>query len=405
MNYVLSDRVSSLKPSLIREILKMSSAPGMIPFSAGNPAPDAFPSEEIGKITAGIFATHPVDALQYSITEGYQPLKDAIRGRYPELFHETDDVIITTGAQQVMNLATMSLCNEGDVIICENPSFIGSLNSFRSFNARLAGVKTEADGMNLNVLEDALKANPNAKFIYVIPDFQNPTGLTTSLEKRREIYNLAKRYGVMILEDNPYGETRFTGESVPTIKSMDEDGIVIYAGSFSKVIAPGLRVGYAIAPKPVLSKMTVCKQVQDVHTPILSQLIVHSFMTGDGYNDHLNRIRNIYRDKCRLMCECMADGFKDSVEFTKPNGGLFIWCRLPDEVDMLDFCKKGIERGVAVVPGTAFLTDEAEHCLSFRANFTTPTDEQIINGVSILSDITKSLISYTSKSESTSGFQ
>lgn len=391
MNYSLSDRVSSLKPSLIREILKMSSVPGMIPFSAGNPAPDAFPSEQIAKISADIFAQQPINALQYSITEGYQPLKDAIKARYPQYFGAEDDVIITSGAQQVMNLTTMSLCNEGDVIICEKPSFIGSLNAFRSFNTKLVGVDMENDGMNIDMLEAALKANPNAKFIYVIPDFQNPTGLTTSLEKRKAIYNLAKQYGVIILEDNPYGETRFAGETLPSIKSMDEDGIVIYAGSFSKVISPGLRVGYAIAPKTVLSKMIVCKQVQDVHTTILSQLIVHKFMTSDDYEAHLNMIRDIYRKKCKLMCDCMADGFKDRVEFTKPDGGLFIWCNLPEGSDMLDFCKKGIEKGVAVVPGTAFLTDETEPCISFRTNFSTPADDQIVKGVEILSDLIANL--------------
>ncbi len=391
MNYLLSNRVSSLKPSLIREILKMSSSPGMIPFSAGNPAPDAFPTEQISAITADILSNEPITALQYSITEGYQPLKEAVRARYSHLFGENDDIIITSGAQQVMNLTTMSMCNEGDVIICEKPSFIGSLNSFRSFNTKLVGVDVESDGMNIDMLESSLKANPNAKFIYVIPDFQNPTGLTTSLEKRKAIYNLAKKYGVMILEDNPYGETRFSGEAVPTIKSMDTDGIVIYAGSFSKVIAPGLRVGYAIAPKPVLAKMIVCKQVQDVHTTILSQLIVHKFMTGDSYEKHLDMIRGIYRNKCRLMCQCMEDGFKGKVEFTRPDGGLFIWCQLPEGSDMLEFCKKSIDLGVAVVPGTAFLTDETESCISFRANYTTPSDDQIVKGVSILSDLVAKL--------------
>ncbi len=391
MNYSLSDRVLSLKPSLIREILKMSSVPGMIPFSAGNPAPDAFPSEKIAEISAEILSKEPINALQYSITEGYEPLKAAIKERYPQYFSADDDVIITSGAQQVMNLTTMSLCNEGDVIICEKPSFIGSLNAFRSFNAKLVGVDMEKDGMNIDMLEASLKANPNAKFIYVIPDFQNPTGLTTSLEKRKAIYNLAKQYGVMILEDNPYGETRFAGETLPSIKSMDADGIVIYAGSFSKVISPGLRVGFAIAPKPVLSKMIVCKQVQDVHTTILSQLIVHKFMTSDDYEAHLNMIRDIYRKKCKLMCDCMADGFKDRVEFTKPDGGLFIWCNLPEGSDMLDFCKKGIEKGVAVVPGTAFLTDETEPCISFRTNFSTPADDQIVKGVEILSDLIANL--------------
>lgn len=392
MDYRFSDKVINLKPSLIREILKMSSVPGMIPFSAGNPAPDAFPGEALANISDDLMRNRPIDALQYNITEGYTPLRDAIRARYPMYFTENDDVIITAGAQQVMNLATQSFCNEGDVIICENPSFIGSLNAFRSFNVKLVGVDMDGEGMEPDKLEDTLKNNPNAKLIYVIPNFQNPTGLTTSLARRKEIYALAKKYGVMILEDNPYGETRFDGEEIPSIKSMDTDGIVIYAGSFSKVIAPGIRVGYAIAPKPVLAKMTVCKQVQDVHTSALSQILVHEFMTKTDYDAHLQRNKGIYKRKCDLMCDGMINSFGDKIQLvTRPQGGLFVWCKLPDGADMLDFCKKGIERGVAVVPGTAFLADETQPCIHIRANYSTPSDEQIVKGIEIMAQLAKEL--------------
>lgn len=184
---------------------------------------------------------------------------------------ENDELIITSGAQQIMDLAAKSLCNEGDVVICEAPSFIGSLNSFRSYNAKLVGVPVESDGINTDILEDKLKTENNVKFIYVIPNFQNPSGVTMSLEKRRKVYNLAKKYGVLILEDNPYGELRYSGEHLPSIKSFDTDGIVIYSGSFSKVVSPGMRVGWCVAPNPIIQKMVVCKQGQDVHTNIWSQ--------------------------------------------------------------------------------------------------------------------------------------
>ncbi|MDR1003107.1 MAG: PLP-dependent aminotransferase family protein [Oscillospiraceae bacterium] len=387
MDYSFADRISSLQPSVIREILKFSSVPGMISFAAGNPAPEAFPTEQLAKISAEIYKERPIDALQYSVTEGYTPLRNALKSRYSYLLGGGDELIITSGAQQVMHLATKSLCNEGDVIICEKPSFIGSLNAFRSFNAKLVGVELERDGMNIEMLEAALKENPNAKFIYVIPNFQNPAGICTSLEKRKAIYQLAKQYGVMILEDNPYGDTRFEGEEIPSIKSFDEDGIVIYAGSFSKVISPGLRVGYAIAPAPVIAKMTVCKQISDVHTSIYSQLLVHEFLTGGQFEQHLLSIKEIYRKKCGLMCSLFEEKLSPYVTFEKPQGGLFIWCTLPDGIDMMSFCKAAVERNVAVVPGSAFLTDESQPCNSFRTNFSTPTDEQIVNGVDILSKL------------------
>lgn len=382
--YEFADRVMALQPSVIREILKFSSVPGMIAFAAGNPAPEAFPCEQIAEISAKIYAERPIDALQYSVTEGYTPLREAIRQRYAELFSDEDEVVITAGAQQVMNLTTQSLCNEGDVIICESPSFIGSLNAFRSYNAKLVGVPMCSDGMDIEKLELALKNNKNTKFIYCIPNYQNPTGIVTSAEKRKAIYELACKYDVMILEDNPYGETRFDGDKIASIKSIDTEHRVIYAGTFSKVISPGLRVGYAIAPKPVIAKITVCKQVSDVHTSIYSQMIVNEFMTKYDYDAHVAGLKDIYRRKSSLMLDCFNKELAPEFTCIEPKGGLFLWVTLPERIGMMEFCKKAVERKVAVVPGNAFLIDESEPCSCVRLNYSTPTDEQIVDGMHIL---------------------
>ncbi|CZT57161.1 2-aminoadipate transaminase [Eubacteriaceae bacterium CHKCI005] len=385
MQYTFADRISSLQPSAIREILKFTADPTVISFAAGNPAPEAFPVKEVAEISSRIFAERPIDALQYSITEGYTPLRDRMknfmRDRYNS-YRDFDELIVTSGAQQVMELTTKALCNEGDTIICEAPSFIGSLNAFRSFGVKLRGVPVESDGIDIAQLEETLKEEKKAKFIYVIPNFQNPSGVTMSLEKRKAVYDLAGKYGVMILEDNPYGELRVKGENIPTIKSMDTDGRVIYAGTFSKVLSPGIRVGYAVAPSPVIQKMVVCKQVTDVHTNIFGQMLADEFMANYDFDAHLEKIRGIYRNKMGLMLDLMKQHLPDSVTWNEPEGGLFIWCTLPEGADMLGFCKEAVETyRVAVVPGTAFLTDESAPCSSFRLNFSTPTDQQLVEGM------------------------
>lgn len=395
MEYSFSAPVADLKPSAIREILKFTSLPGYIPFAAGNPAPEALPTEAVAEIAADIMKNNPVDALQYSVTEGYVPLKNHLKEymkRKHNVGRDFDELIVTSGAQQVMNLATMVLCNRGDTVICENPSFIGSLNAFRSFGVNLVGVDIDSDGMNIEKLEAALKANPNARFIYTIPTFQNPSGSCMSLEKRKAVYSLAKKYGVLILEDNPYSDTRFAGEELPTIKSMDEDGIVIYAGTFSKVISPGLRVGFTVAPAPIVQKMVVCKQTSDVHTNIFGQMICHKFMTERDYEAHLNRNREVYRKKCELMSGLIDEHLGKYVSYVKPQGGLFIWLELPKQVDMVGFCTAAVESKVATVPGTAFCADTngTSHC--FRTNYSTPTDEQIIKGCEILGEVAKKFI-------------
>lgn len=387
MNYTFSDRIASLKPSAIREILKFTSVPGVIPFAAGNPAAEAFPTADVAAITAKILAENPVTALQYGVTEGYAPLLEALAGILREkyhILHDEDGLMITAGAQQVVDLSTKILCNEGDTVICENPSFIGSLNCFRSYLCNLVGVEIEADGMNMEALESALKAHPNARFIYTIPNFQNPSGVTMSLQKRETLYRLARQYGVLILEDNPYEELRIAGETLPSIKSMDTDGIVIYAGSFSKILSPGLRVGYAVAPKALLSKMTVGKQAADVHTPVLNQMIVNEWLRHYDYEAHIRDIRAIYSRKLALMCDGIDREFGDHVRYVRPQGGLFVWCELPETVDMMDFCKRAVEHKVAVVPGTAFTMRDTDPTQCFRMNFSTPGDEDILSGIQIL---------------------
>ncbi len=390
MEYKFSSGIASLKPSVIREILKSSG--NTIPLAAGNPAPDAFPVDDIRKIVADVLENQPILALQYGITEGYGPLVEVLsklaKERYGA-YGENDKLIITSGAQQVMSLACHCLINDGDVIICEEPAFIGALNCYRSFGAKLVGVPLEKDGMNLEILEEKLKTEKNVKFIYTIPNFQNPGGSTMSFEKRKAVYELAKKYGVLILEDNPYGDLRVSGENVPAIKSLDDEGLVIYSGSFSKVVAPGIRVGFVSANEELIAKFTVAKQTQDVHTPLLSQLIVYKWLTEYDFEAHISKIVEIYRRKLNLLCDCLDKELGDFLEYQRPEGGLFVWAKLPDGVDMLEFCKKSSAAGVSVVPGNAFLTDFADPCSYIRLNFSTPSDEDIVKGVKLLGEVAK----------------
>lgn len=392
MEYTFSNKISALQPSAIREILKATSDPSIIPLAAGNPAPDAFPVDEVRAIAKDILEKRPIDALQYGVSEGYQPLRDTImqwQRTEENIGRDFDSVLIVSGATQVMDLTTKVLCNEGDTVICEEPSFIGSLNCFRSYGCKLKGIPVEADGMDVNALEEALKNTPNVKFIYTIPNFQNPSGATMSLKKRKTVYELAKKYGVIILEDNPYGYLRVSGEPVPTIKSMDEDGIVIYAGSFSKILAPGLRVAFGIAPQAIIAKMTVGKQASDVHTPCLNQMIVDEWLNNYDVKAHISKIQKIYKKKLDLMCDCIDKELGDFVEYVRPEGGLFIWCKLPDYVNMLEFVQKAVEKKVAVVPGNAFLMDDTASTQYIRLNFSTPSDEGIVNGIKALGEVAR----------------
>ncbi len=396
MNYTFSDGLRDLAPSAIREILKYASVPGVVALSAGNPAPEAFPVDAIASISEKLLRERPIDVLQYGATEGYQPLRDHLKAYLKSKYAigcDDDEILITSGAQQVMELVTKTVCNQGDVVIAESPSFIGSLNSFRALGVKLVGVPVEADGMDIDALEAALKANQNVRFIYTIPNFQNPAGVTMSLEKRQRLYALAKAYGVLIVEDNPYGDLRFAGEDVPSIKSMDDDGVVVYAGSFSKVLSSGMRVGYALANKTLLAKMIVAKQGEDVHTTQWAQMVCHEFMVNYDFEAHLENLRTIYKKKADLMMDLLDEHLVPAgIKYNRPEGGLFIWCQLPEGVDMAEFCTKAVkEHKVAVVPGSAFNV-EGEHLQTFRVNFSTPTDDAMREGVARLGAFAKEYI-------------
>jgi len=395
VNYTFSNRISELKPSAIREILKVTQDPNVIPFAAGNPAPEAFPVKEMSEISERIFREMPASALQYGVSEGYMPLRQAVRERMQKKYAtgtEEDDVIIVTGAQQGMELTTKCFINEGDGIICESPSFIGSLNCFRSYRANLIGVPMEQDGMDLEKLENALRENDNVKFIYVIPTFQNPTGRVMSLAKREKILELARQYDVMILEDNPYFELRYSGENLPTIKSMDTEGRVIYVGSFSKILSPGIRVGFVLANSAVISKLTVAKQVSDVHTNLMYQMIAHEMLTKYDIDAHIAKVCDMYREKRDAMCDAIEKYFPKECTYERPDGGLFLWCRLPDGYDGVAFCKLCGTRGVMGVPGSSFAIDENEISPYIRLNFSLPSFEQIERGVKIMGDTMREFI-------------
>lgn len=393
--YELSKKYAGLKPSAVREILKATSEPGMIAFAGGSPATEAFPCEEVKRISAEILEENPVSALVYGVSEGYEPLRKTVKKWLYEregIGTDDDSVIITAGGTQVMDITTRVLASEGDTVICEDPSFIGSLNCFRSHGCNLVGVPIDDDGMNIDALEEAIKQNPNAKFIYTIPNFQNPGGTTLSLEKRKRMYRLALENNLVILEDDPYGNLRVEGEAVPSIKSMDTEGIVVYAGSFSKILAPGIRVAYAVVPSKIAPAFTIGKQVSDVHTGVLNQMIVSRWFDEYDVNAHIDEIKKIYKRKLNLMCSCLDEHCKGFISYVRPQGGLFIWAKLPDNVNMLNYVNKLLERKVAVVPGTAFMVDDTKPCSYIRLNFSTPDDESIVKGVEIMGLVAEEFI-------------
>lgn len=398
MDFSFSQRMNGLNPSAIREILKSAAGKDVIPFSAGNPAPEAFPVKEIVEISHRLLNTRAGEALQYGVTEGYAPLlchiKEYMMRKY-RVGGDYTEVMITSGAQQGIELVAKALCDVGDVVICEDPSFIGSLNSFRSLGCRLVGVPVEDDGMDIERLESALKAEPHCKLIYTIPNFQNPTGITMSLEKRRKLLELACQYNVVIVEDNPYGDLRYAGEDVPAIQTMDTDGHVLYIGSFSKVVSPAMRVGFAVGHPSLIKKMAVCKQGEDVHSSQWAQMVIHAFMTEYDYEAHLDGLRALYREKQQTMCALLDQKLVPlGIQYPPTDGGLFTWCRLPNAIDPAIFVKRAIrEYQTAVIPGSAFAVDTAAAPISaFRVNFSTPTIEQMERGVENLAKLTRLML-------------
>ncbi|MCL2343793.1 MAG: PLP-dependent aminotransferase family protein [Firmicutes bacterium] len=387
----ISDRMEPVSPSAIRETFKFTSMPGMISFAGGNPNALTFPSAEFAALSAELMEKNPVGVLQYGISEGFGPLRELTKSRCREKFHigaEDDDILLVSGGQQGIDLSLKCLTDEGDCVVSENPSFVGGLNAIRSYNVKLLGVPMDKDGMDTDALEHVLKTEKRVKLIYTIPDFQNPMGVCMSLARRRRLIELAERYGVTILEDSPYHELRYGGEALPSLKSLDSTGHVIYCGSYSKTVAPGLRVGYLILDGALAPKFTAAKQVTDVHTGNWPQMLIAEYLTRFDFDAHVEHCRDVYR----VLRDAMVQGLTrnlagcDSVRFTRPEGGLFIWVDLPGGKSGYKLFEALLGQKLAVVPGSAFDPAGKRDKSGVRLNFSMPTKEQIEQGTAIFGE-------------------
>lgn len=385
-----ANRVKTLEGSAIRAIFKLLEQGDVISLAGGSPAPESFPAQELAEISKEILTQKPHIALQYSVTEGYTPLRELLKKRMAEKFNsfksETDDLIVTCGAQQGIDLAMKVLINEGDIIAVEEPSFIGTLNSARSYGAVLKGVPVDEDGMNMEKLEQLLKSE-KVKLIYTISTFQNPSGITMSLEKRKKLIELAEKYDVLILEDNPYGELRFRGDAVPTIKSFDKDGRVLYAGTFSKILSAGMRLGWICADKNLLARIIVVKQVNDVHTPVLTQMMAYEYMSRYSIDDHIAKISKLYERKCNAMLEAMDKYLAEKCTYTRPEGGIFLQCTMPEGTDTKALLEKATKNGVAFVPGNSFMVDMSKPANTFRLNYSLVPEDKIETAIRLLAEV------------------
>lgn len=376
-------RMEALNGSEIRELLKLIEKPEVISFAGGLPAPELFPIEEMKEISRIVLEESGTQALQYSTTEGFQPLREQIARRMNSKNKTNvtkDDILITNGSQQGLDFAGRVFLNEGDVVLCESPSYLGAINAFKSYGSKFIEVPTDKDGMIMEELEKILEVTENVKMIYVIPDFQNPTGITWTLERRKKFIEIISKYEIPVLEDNPYGELRFKGESLPSLKSMDKKGLVIFLGTFSKILCPGYRLGWTCASQNILKKFIFVKQVADLQASSISQIEVSKFIDLYNLDNHVKKINEVYARRRDLMLETMKEEFLEEVEYTYPEGGLFIWVELPKHLDSRIIMKDCLANNVAYVPGWSFFPNGGtENC--FRLNYSNMSDDRIVEGI------------------------
>lgn len=391
MQFNISDRMKELRGSAIREMFKAMSDPRMISLAGGNPAAELFPKDEMARIAKDILENNPVAALQYGISEGNVQLREKITEIIKERENincNLDEITIVSGGQQAIEICAKLFLNEGDCVIAEEPSFVGALNAFRSYGAVIKGVKVDDDGMDTDALEKAIAENKNVKLIYTIPNFQNPSGITMSIEKRKRLLDIAVKNNIFVIEDNPYGELTFTGEKLPTIKSMDTEGAVLYCGSFSKILAPGLRLGFLIAAKNVTEKIVLGKQVSDVHTSLLPQLIALEYLKKYDIGEHIEKLRALYKKKCGVMLDAIEKYLPEEVKHTTPEGGLFVWCSM-EGIDALKIKDECMKKKVLIVPGNSFAADQSKVSCGFRLNFSSTPDDIMVEGIKRLGEALK----------------
>ncbi len=393
MSIKFATRMNNIKGSAIRELLKLTEEPDIISFAGGLPAPELFPIKELEKIVVNVLEEDGRAALQYSTTEGYLPLREKIVQRMKKVMVEckADDILITSGSQQGLEFSGRVFVNEGDVIICESPSYLGALNAFKAYQPKFVEITMDDNGMIIEELEKALEQNSNVKFIYTIPDFQNPSGRTMSLERRKKLLELAYKYNVPIVEDNPYGELRFEGEILPAIKSFDTKGLVIHLGTFSKTFCPGLRIGWVIASPEILQKYIVSKQGADLQSSTIAQRDINKFLDVYDIDKHIENLIKVYRKRRDLMLDTMEKEFPAGVTFTRPQGGLFTWVTFPEYLDAADIMKKSLEEKVAFVPGQSFFPN-GQYKNHGRFNYSNMPEDKIVEGIKRLGKVLKTLV-------------
>lgn len=389
-----ADRMDGMKVSDVRELLKLTTRPEIISFAGGLPAPELFPVEEVKAATDAVMDEQGRAALQYGPTEGYLPLREKIVQRMKDknAIHTTsDNIILTAGSQQGLDYVAKLFINPGDVIIMESPSYLGAINAFNAYQPKFVEVPTDDEGMIMEELERILASTENVKMIYVIPDFQNPSGRTWPLERRKKFMEIINRYGVPAIEDNPYGELRFKGEYQPALKSMDTEGMIIYMGTFSKILAPGYRIGWTCANDEIIEKLNLIAQAAALQTSTIAPMIITKYMDMFDLDEHVEKIRAVYKHRCELMINTMKETFPPEAKFTDPDGGLFTWVELPDYINTRELAAKALDMGVAFVPGSGFYPyGDNNHCM--RLNYSCMPDERILEGVKRLAEVIKAAL-------------
>ncbi len=391
-----AQRTQRMTSSAIRELLKLTERPDIISFGGGMPAPEVFPIEEFAAACQKVLRDQGPQSLQYGPTDGYLPLRELIArhtGRYG-IEVTPENILITSGSQQALDLLGKILINPGDRILVESPTYLGALQAWSAYGAEYVTVRMDKNGMVTEELEAALRSGP--KFIYVLPNFQNPSGVTLAQERRMQLLELADQYGVPIVEDDPYGQLRYEGEHLTSVVVMDSQfrdncsvcyrGNVIYLSTFSKILAPGLRLAWVIAPPEVIRKMVQAKQGADLHTSTFNQLVAYEVARGGFLDRHIKVIRSVYRERRDTMLAAMDGFFPPEVDWTHPEGGLFLWGTLPESLRSADVLKAAIEQKVAFVPGESFYPTGGGHN-TMRLNFSNATPEKIMEGISRLGKV------------------
>ena len=382
-----AERTNNMEGSAIRELLKLTQRPEVISFAGGMPAPELFPVDAMIDVSRQVLEENGRVAMQYTTTEGYAPLREHLAKRMNDKLNTNvvaDDLLITNGSQQCLDFIGKIFLDKDDIVLCESPSYLGAINAFNAYQPKFIDVPTDENGMIMEELEKILEENDRVKFIYVIPDFQNPSGRTWPLERRKKFMEIVNKYEIPVAEDNPYGELRYEGEYLPSLKSMDTKGLVMFLGTLSKVLSPGYRIGWVAASPEILAKFNVIKQAADLQASTISQMEMAKFFDDYDVDAHIAKLREVYGHRRTVMLDAMKKYFPEGVTYTYPNGGLFTWVILPEGIDASVLQKeKALPNNVAFVPGEPFFPNGG-HVNTFRMNYSNMPDDKIEEGIRLL---------------------